>query len=113
MPSIIKNIKLSVWHEAHALMNNFIMSQNWSLHWNQNSWRKHFWKIQDFIICYSSPRFERIHKQTDIQREEIFENTQPNLEVQVCQLEVDNQKLIEVSLMVDKIVYKDQEEYIA
>ena len=62
---------------------------------------------------YCSPRFKWIHKQTDIQREEIFENTQPNLEVQVCQLEVDNQKLIEVSLMVDKIVYKDQEEYIA
>ena len=39
----------------------------------------------------------------------MFEEPKPNLEVQIRQLEIDNQKLVEVSLMVDKIVYKDQE----
>ena len=62
-------------------------------------------------MFFSAPRFQRIYKQTDIQREEVFEQTKPSLEIQILQLQIDNKKLIEVSLIADKIVYKDQEEF--
>ena len=48
------------------------------------------------FMFFSAPRFQRIYKQTDIQREEVFEQAKPSLEIQIHQLQIDNKKLVEL-----------------
>ena len=55
----------------------------------------------------ASNRRERVINQTEIQSEETIGEPTANLDENIRQLENDNKKLMDVSLMVDKLLHKD------
>ena len=58
---------------------------------------------------FSAKGREILNDHTDIQREEMFEKPKPNPEYQLQQLELENQRLVQTSCLVDKIVYNDHQ----
>ena len=64
-------------------------------------------KLPWFLSPRASNRRERVLNQTEIQSEETIGEPTANLVENIVQLENDNKKLMDVSLMVDKLLHKD------
>ena len=73
---------------------------------NLPRWQHPLINYSDFSLRASNRR-ERVINQTEIQSEETIGEPTANLDENIRQLENDNKKLMDVSLMVDKLLHKD------